>query len=177
MTTLCLRVAGDHTRQPTQGPRQRPAAEPPSRSPCALPPPPFPFDHPPQRLTARRAAEPLARAPLRGREVLFTPRTVAAKKSGIVAWWRWPSRRLRCIRARWIPTSPTASLGLWRPAGVRRSDTGTAGSAPGVSLDRWRSADTAGWPVSAASAEPPRGTRDYSTEPGDGWVERASRTL
>jgi hypothetical protein len=58
----------------------------PSRAPRSLPPPPFPFDDASQRLTAGRATEPLAWASLRGREVLVTPRTVAAKKSGIVAW-------------------------------------------------------------------------------------------
>jgi hypothetical protein len=56
----------------------------PSRSPGPLPPPPLPLDHPPQRLTAGRAAKPLARTPLRGCEVRFAPRTVAAKKSGFL---------------------------------------------------------------------------------------------
>jgi hypothetical protein len=36
----------------------------PSRAPRALPPPPFALDHAPQRLTASRAAKPLARASL-----------------------------------------------------------------------------------------------------------------
>ena len=57
-----------------------------SRAPRALPPPPLALDHAPQRLTASRTTEPLARAPRRGREPLFTPRTIAAKKSGIVRW-------------------------------------------------------------------------------------------
>ena len=73
-----------------------------------LPPPPLPLDHSPQRLTARRAAKPLARAPLRGGEVLFTPRTVAAKKSGIVGWALALGRRLR-----------TGTRGV-RPRGVGR---------------------------------------------------------
>jgi hypothetical protein len=83
------------------GPATTAGRAPPSRSTRALPPPPLPFDHSPQRLTARRAAEPLAWAPLRGREVLFTPRTVAAKKSGIVAWALALGRR-RCTSARGI---------------------------------------------------------------------------
>ena len=74
----------------------------PPRASRPLPPPPLPLDHPPQRLTAGRATEPLARAPLRGREVLVTPRTVAAKKSGIVAWaltlGRWDFVSTGCVR-------------------------------------------------------------------------------
>ena len=67
--------------------------------------------------------------------------------------------------------------GLGPPAVARRNDIGTAGSAPGVSPVRWPFADTVGWPVSATTAAPPRGTRDYSTGPGDASVERASHTL
>jgi hypothetical protein len=78
----------------------------PSRAPRPLPPPPLPLDHPPQRLTTRRATKPLARAPLRGREVLFTPRTVAAKKSEIVRWALALGRRLRTrardVRPGWV---------------------------------------------------------------------------
>jgi len=58
----------------------------PTRLPRTLPPPPLPFDHPSQRLTAGRATEPLAGASFRGCEVFFTPRTIAAKKPGTVGW-------------------------------------------------------------------------------------------
>ena len=76
------------------------------RSMRPLPPPPLPLDHAPQRLTASRATEPLAGAPLRGREVLFTPRTVAAKSSGMVGW-------ALTLGGRGIP-----SAGRVRPRGI-----------------------------------------------------------
>jgi hypothetical protein len=60
---------------------------------------------------------------------------------------------------------------LRRPAGARRSDTGTAGSGPGVFPGRWPSAGTVGSPASAAIAAPPRDTRDYSTGPVGGSAE------
>jgi hypothetical protein len=70
---------------------------------------------------------------------------------------------------RWLP---------WlRPRGdARRSDSGTAGSGPGVSPGRWPSSGTVGWLAFAATDVPPRNTRGYSTEPEDGWVGRISRT-
>ena len=80
----------------------------PSRATSPLPPPPLPLDHPPQRLTAGGAAKPLARAPLRGCEVLFTSRTVAAKKSQIVRWALTLGRR-RSTSARRV-----------RPCGIGR---------------------------------------------------------
>jgi hypothetical protein len=61
-------------------------------------------------------------------------------------------------------------------AGVRRDETDTFGSGLGVSLDRWRSADTACWLAFAASVELLRGTQGYSIEPGDVWGERVSRS-
>jgi hypothetical protein len=51
-----------------------------------LPPPPFPLDNPAQSLSARRAAESLARAATRKREVDFAPRPVAARKIRICRW-------------------------------------------------------------------------------------------
>ena len=65
--------------------------------------------------------------------------------------------------------------GLGPPADARRSDSDTAGTGPGVSPGHWGSADTAGWPAFAATAEPRRGIRGYNIGPGGGWVERASR--
>src|SRR4051794_1087235 len=95
------------------GPATTAGRAPPSRWARPLPPPPLPLDHSPQRLTARWAAEPLAWAPLRGREVLFTPRTVAAKKSGIVAWALALGRRRR-TSARGIRLRGIGGLGLGR---------------------------------------------------------------
>jgi hypothetical protein len=73
---------------------------PPSHLMRPLPPPPLPLDHPPQRLTAGRAAKPLAGAALRGREVLFAAGTVAARKSGIVRWALTLARRRRTAARR-----------------------------------------------------------------------------
>jgi hypothetical protein len=53
---------------------------------CALSPPPFPFDHATQSLSARRAAKSLARAATGERKVHFAPRTIAAKKIGLLCW-------------------------------------------------------------------------------------------
>ena len=75
------------------------------------------------------------------------------------------------------PTPRHRHPGLGPLADARRNDIGTAGSAPGVSPVRWPSADTAGCPAFAATAAPPRGTRDYSIATGDGSVGRSSRTL
>ena len=47
---------------------------------------PFPFEDPPQSLTARRAAKPLASAVTGAYEPLFTPRALAAKKIAITRW-------------------------------------------------------------------------------------------
>ena len=52
----------------------------------ALPPPPFPLDDATQRLTAGRAAKPLAGTASRRREVLFATGTITAKKFGFVGW-------------------------------------------------------------------------------------------
>ena len=67
---------------PTAGAR---AALPPF-SPEALSPLPFPFEDPPQSLTASRAAKPLARAAMGAYEPLFTPWTLAARKIAIACW-------------------------------------------------------------------------------------------
>jgi len=67
---------------PTAGAR---AALPPF-SPAALSPLPFPFKDPPQSLTARRAAKPLASAVTGAYEPHFTPRALAAKKIAITRW-------------------------------------------------------------------------------------------
>lgn len=84
-----------------------------SLPPRPLPPPPLALDHPPQRLTAGRTAEPLTRAPLRGCEVGFTPRTVAARKSGIVGWALALAPRLR-TSARGVRPRGTGRLGFGR---------------------------------------------------------------
>ena len=133
-------------RSTNSGPAATAGRASPSRPTRPLPPPPLPLDHPPQRLTAGRAAEPLARAPLRGCEVLLTPRTIAAKKFGIVGWALALAGPV-VAPARRCPAPREALPGLGRPAGARRSDSGTAGSEPGVSPDPWGSADTAGWPA------------------------------
>jgi hypothetical protein len=67
---------------PTAGAR---AALPPF-SPEAPPPLPFPFEDPPQSLTARRAAKPLGGAVTGAYEPLFAPRALAAKKIAITRW-------------------------------------------------------------------------------------------
>ena len=86
----------------------------PPRVPRPLPPPPLALDHPSQRLTASRATEPLARAPLRGSEMLVTPWTVAAKKSGIVRWALTLARRNLAPTCR-FRTRGVGILGLGRP--------------------------------------------------------------
>jgi len=106
--------------------------------------------------------------------------------SGVRSVLHTPDDHSKKIRNRRLGADPRTALsrthmtcpalrdrypGLGPPAGARRNDTGTAGSDPGVFLDRGSSADTAGWPVSAAIAAPPRDTRDCSTGPGDGWSE------
>jgi hypothetical protein len=99
-----------------------------SGAPRTLPPPPLAFDHAPQRLAASRATEPLARAPLRGREVLVTPRTIAAKKSGIVTWTlalaRWnlaPTCRIRprCIGLLSLGRPPSLGAAVSVPPALR----------------------------------------------------------
>src|SRR5271157_4397036 len=75
---------------------------------CALSPPPFPFDHATQSLSARRAAKSLARAATGERKVHFAPRTIAAKKIGLLCWAlalalrqrTWAQRRQRRAAAR-----------------------------------------------------------------------------
>jgi hypothetical protein len=51
-----------------------------------LSPPSFALEHATQRLTARRAAKPLARTALRGNEVVFAPGTVTGEKFGFGGW-------------------------------------------------------------------------------------------
>jgi hypothetical protein len=72
-------------------------------SPEAPSPLPFPFEDPPQSLTARRAAKPLARAATRAHEPHFTPRALATKKIAVTRWGmtladlpRRRAVRLRC---------------------------------------------------------------------------------
>ena len=55
-------------------------------SPEAPSPLPFSFEDPPQSLTARRAAKPLARAVTGAYEPLFAPWALAAKKIAITRW-------------------------------------------------------------------------------------------
>lgn len=55
-------------------------------SPEAPSPLPFPLEYPPQSLTARRAAKPLASAVTGAYEPHFTPRALAAKKIAITRW-------------------------------------------------------------------------------------------
>ena len=52
----------------------------------ALSPPTFPFDHATQSLAAGRTAKSSGRIGVRACEVLFAPRTIAAKKIGIRRW-------------------------------------------------------------------------------------------
>jgi hypothetical protein len=105
----------------------------PSRSTRPLSPPPLALDHAPQRLTARRATEPPARAPLRGCEVLFTPRTVAARKSGIVAWALALGRRC-FISARGIRPRGIVGLGLGRTPAIGAATSVTPALCPAFLL-------------------------------------------
>jgi len=66
----------------------------------ALSPPPFPFDHPAQSLTARRAAKSLARAATGEREIDFAPRTVAPRKIGTCRWALALARRYHTLARR-----------------------------------------------------------------------------
>src|SRR5271157_3124258 len=67
---------------------------------CALSPPPFPFDHATQSLTARRAAKSLARAATGERKVHFAARTIAARKIGICRWALALARRYHTLARR-----------------------------------------------------------------------------
>src|SRR5262249_35061064 len=101
-----------------------------------------------------------------------------------------PDGRSKKIRNRPLGADPRAAAyirtrcpaprdrppGLRLHAGARRSDTGIAGSGPGVSPGRWSSAGIVGWPACAATDAPPRGTRGYSTEPAGESVGGASHT-
>jgi hypothetical protein len=94
----------------------------------ALPPPPFPLDDATQRLTAGRAAKPLAGAASGRREVCFATGTIAAKKFGLVVWaltlaYRrgTGARRVRRRRERFL------GLGL---GGRRLTPLGTATAIP-----------------------------------------------
>jgi hypothetical protein len=66
---------------------------------------------------------------------------------------------------------------LHLPAGIPRGWIDIVGSAPGVFLDRWWSADTARQLVFAASVGLRPGTRGCSIGPGDMWDETVSRSL
>src|SRR5512135_2630853 len=110
----------------------------------------------------------------RARSVLHTPddrsKKIRNRRLGADPRAAAPGMNMRC------PAPPCWPPGLRPHAGAPRSDTDNAGSGPGVSPDRCSSADTAGWPVSAATAAPPRGTQGYSIEPEGEWVGRASHT-
>ena len=94
---------------------------------------------------------------------------------------RNPRLRAGPRATRFRPHTPCPASRDRRPrpeprAGAPRNDTGTAGSDRGVSPGRGSCADTVGRPVFAATAAPPRGTRDYSTGPGDESVGTTSHT-
>src|SRR6185312_14367105 len=84
--TLRSGVAGGPYRSTNSRPAAPAGLASPPRPERPLPPPPLALDDPPQRLTAGGAAEPLARAPLRGEKVLLAPRPVAAKNLDIARW-------------------------------------------------------------------------------------------
>jgi hypothetical protein len=75
----------------------------------------FPFDHPPQSLSAGRATEPLARAATGAYEPLFASRTFAAKKLDIAGWaltlanWCWTCARQFRLR-RWLGFGPSPTF-------------------------------------------------------------------
>ena len=112
---------------------------------------------------------------MRAREVLFAPGTIAAKKSGFRRLGAGPRTAGHQTRHGSVRSRLQAALGLFRSLAFSAAGTDTAGSGPGVSLDRWWSADTARWLVFAASVGLRPGTRGCSIELGDGWDERASR--
>ena len=92
-----------------------------------------------------------------------------------------PNRRwalalaLRAHLARRVRRCGSVGPRLGRLPPLLARETGTGGFEPGVSPDRWWSADTAGWHAVVASDERPRGTPGYSTWLGDGWDESPSR--
>ena len=154
---------------------------------------PFPLEDPPQSLTARRAAKPLASAVTGAYEPHFTPRALAAKKIAITRWGMTLAgmRRRRAGRLR-LPRELLPGLrspglrppglrlglqGLRRPAGARRTGIDTAGFGPAVFAALSVSGDVSGGYVYSAIAGPPRGTRDCNTGLGDGWGEMVSRSL
>jgi len=84
--SLRRHAAGGDTGQPSSraaAPGRRSFLARAGRAPAPLP---LALDDPTQRLTARGAAKPLARTPLRGCERLVAARPVAAEKSTIVGW-------------------------------------------------------------------------------------------
>ena len=121
--SLRRRVADDHTRSTNSGPAAPARRSMPPRASSPLPPPPLPLDHPPQRLTARRAAEPLARAPLRGREVrLRTPdgrsKKIRIRRLGADPRGGVSGQNTRCPAPRCRPSwasAGTPSLGAATP--------------------------------------------------------------
>ena len=141
----------------------------------SLPPEPFPLDDSAQRLTAGRAAKPLAGAAPGRREVLIAAGTIAAKKIGAVGWALTlaPQSRTRAGGVR--PWEAFPGRGRLLPDDARHNDSDSAGSGPDVFPDPWESADTAGWLVVAAIAALQLGTRGYSIGLGGGSVERAAR--
>jgi len=68
------------------GPAARACRSWPSDQPGSLSPPPFPFEHPTQGLTAGGAAKLLAGTATTRHEVLVTARTIAAKNFGFLRW-------------------------------------------------------------------------------------------
>ena len=127
-------MAGENTGQLTQGPRHGLRRRCRRASPRSLSPAPFAFDHPPQSLTARRAAEPLAGAATGDVRSHSSQPGRSQQKNSDFACWALTLAGLRVDTCRRIPTSREgAASGLRRPAGVRRSDIDTAGFGPGVS--------------------------------------------
>jgi hypothetical protein len=111
LTRTCSRWRYRSTNSGAAAPARRSL---PPRAPRPLPPPPLPLDYSAQSLSARRAAESLARAATGERKVYFTPRTVAAKKLGLLCWALALAPLLR-----------TSARGV-RPRGVGRLDFGRA---------------------------------------------------
>jgi hypothetical protein len=114
--TLRSGAAGGPYRSTDSGPAAPAGLASPPRPERPLPPPPLALDDPPQRPTAGGAAEPPARAPLRGEEVLVASRSIAARKFGIGRWALTlapsvvaPGRRIRPLGRRGLgPGGPPA---------------------------------------------------------------------
>ena len=168
---------------------------------------PFPLEDPPQSLTARRAAKPLASAVTGAYEPHFASWAFAAKKIGIACWGmtlasmrrRRAGRHRRCgncylgfghlgfgrlgfghLGFGHLGFGRLARLGRQgrrRPAGARRTGIDTAGFGPAVFAALSVSGDVFGGYVYSAIAGPPHGTRDCNTGLGDGWGEMVFRSL